>query len=110
LTNAGVGFFPAQGAAAQLTVTPDTFSATISSLSLPAATTPLNAPITLDLQLAAQNGLPNQTNSPTEVAGDATLRVQYAGLPHLDTTNRGTFLLLKPPVQPSTNEVSLFTP
>lgn len=109
LTDPGSGFFPSQAAPVQLTLTPDTFSATANALWLSSDTTPFNVPIWLDLSLTALNGLPNQTNSLTEIAGRATLGIHYSGLPHLDTTTEGTFLLLKPPVKPSTNEVQLVT-
>jgi hypothetical protein len=68
-----------------------------------------SAPHRLDLRLEAANA-PGQTNvSPTQISGVATLVSLVPGRSHLDTALSGTFLLLKPPVIPSTNEVPLYS-
>ena len=62
----------------------------------------------LDLRLDAANG-PSQTNvSPTQIQGVATLVSRVPNRPYLDAAVSGTFMLLKPPTAPSTNEVPLY--
>jgi hypothetical protein len=103
----GSGFFPPGEIPAALSLTPDSFAATVAGIPLAANATLVNTPASLTLVLAAMNGTPNQTVSDTQIQGDAELITQYAGQPQLNTTNQGTFILLKPPVAPSTNQVQL---
>jgi hypothetical protein len=68
-----------------------------------------DTPHHLDLRLDAANA-PGQTNvSPSQISGTATLVSVVPGRLWLDTALSGRFLLLKPPVIPSTNEVPLYT-
>ncbi len=104
----GLGFFPAQEWPAALAFSASSFAADVENIQFPPETTLLNTPITLSLRLAADNTDARTNVGPKRVEGNATL-VLRSGLPHLQTTNFGTFLLLKPPVRPSTNQVQLTT-
>jgi len=103
----GSGLFPSSQIPAVLNLTPNTFSATASGIPLAASATLLNIPANLRLLLNAMNGVTNQSVSEMQIQGTGELIAQYTGQPQLDTTNQGTFLLLKPPVAPSTNQVQL---
>jgi hypothetical protein len=103
----GSDFFPTNEIPASISLTPTSFSAAATSIPLPASATLFNTPATLALYLNAMNGLTNQTVSPTQIQGTGELIAQYSGQPQLNTTNEGTFLLLKSPIAPSTNEVQL---
>ena len=103
----GSGFFPTNEIPTAINLTPDAFSALATGIPLAANATLLNTPTSLSLSLSAMNGLNNQSVSATQIQGSATLIAQYAGQPQLNTTNFGTFLLLKPPAAPSTNQVQL---
>ncbi len=105
----GTGFFPTNQIPAAINFTPDTFAVTASGVPLAASATLLNTPASLTLLLNAMNGAANQSVSGTQIQGTGRLIAQYAGQPQLNTTNVGTFLLLKPPVAPSTNLVQLTT-
>jgi hypothetical protein len=107
LKGGGTGFFPTNEIPADITFTANNFSVTATNVVVDASASLLNAPANLTLILNAMNGVTNQSVSTTQVEGVATLITKYAGLAHLNTTNLGTFLLLKPPVAPSTNEVQL---
>jgi len=104
----GYGFFPTN-ALVQLTFTTDTFSAVSTNIPLPALTdSPLfSGPNHIDLRLDADNSQTNQSVSPTEISGVATLVSVVPGQPYLDTALSGTFVLLKPAAAPSTNNVPL---
>jgi hypothetical protein len=61
----------------------------------------------LDLRLDAANG-PSETNvGPTRIQGAATLVSKGPGRSYLDSAVSGTFLLMKAPTAPATNEVPL---
>ena len=92
---------------AAIALTANSFSATATGIPLAASTTLLNIPASLTLDLNAMNGVTNQSVSETQIEGTGQLIAQYSGQPQLDTTNAGTFLLLKPPVTASTNQVQL---
>jgi hypothetical protein len=104
----GYGFFPTN-ALAQLTFTTDTFSAVSTNIPVPALTdSPLfSGPNHIDLRLDADNSQTNQSVSPTEISGVATLVSVVPGRPYLDTALSGVFVLLKPATPPSTNNVPL---
>jgi hypothetical protein len=106
----GYGFFPTK-ALAELRITASSFSAVATNVSLPAlAGSPLfSVAHRLDLRLDAANGQTDQSVGPTQIQGRATLVSVVPGRPYLDTAAYGTFLLLKPPVRPSTNEVPLYS-
>ena len=103
----GFGFFPTNETPASITFNPDFFSAVTQNMSLPSTATLLNAETLLTLSLSAANGLTNQSVTPTQIRGAATLVTTVVGQPQLNTTNPGTFMLIKPPVAPSTNQVQL---
>jgi hypothetical protein len=103
----GSGFFPTNGTPASITFTADSFTAEAASIPIPAGATQLNEPMNLTLFLNAMNGVTNQSVSPTLVTGAGTLITRIPTQPHLNTTNAGTFSLLRPPVAPSTNQVGL---
>jgi len=103
----GTGFFPASDYPVTINLTADSFSATVPGVPLAATASLLNTPASLTLFLNAMNGVTNQFVNDTQIQGTGGLIAQYAGQPQLNTTNLGTFLLLKPPVSPSTNEVQL---
>ena len=103
----GSGFFPTNQVAASINLTVDSFSSTAAGIPIAADATLLNTPASLTLILNAMNGVSGQSVSGTQVQGAGILVAQYAGQPQLNTTNYGTFLLLKPPVAPSTNQVQL---
>ena len=89
------------------TTAPDFFSATAQNISIPPTATLLNSEMLLALSLTALNGVTNQSVTPTQIEGAATLVTSVVGQAHLNTTNAGRFLLIKPPVAPSTNQVQL---
>lgn len=101
------GFFPAGETASSISFGADLFSAFADSAVIPAPATRLNSEVLVALSLTAANGVTNQFVSQTQVQGAATLVMSAPGYAHLNTTNQGTFILLKPPVTPSTNEVQL---
>ncbi len=105
------GFFPTNAAPVDLTFTENAFSAQALDMLLPALNTSplLDSPFYLTLRLEAANGQPDQNVSSNQVQGVASLRLHLPDKPHLDTTNLGTFLLLKPAPPPPTNEVRLAT-
>ena len=105
----GYGFFPTN-ALAQLTRTENRFTAVATNVPLPALTgSPLfSAPHHLDLRLDAANASGQTNVSLTQISGVATLVSVVPGRPYLDSALSGTFLLLKPPVIPSTNQVPLY--
>lgn len=101
------GFFPAGATASSITFGTDSFSAFADNVGLPASATRLNSEVLVALSLTAANGVTNQSVSSTQVQGAARLVMSVPGYAQLNTTNQGTFILLKPPVTPSTNEVQL---
>jgi len=103
----GSGFFPTNEIPAAITYTPYSFAVTAGAVPVAAGATLLNTPASMTLSLHAMNGVPNQNVSTNQIQGSGELIVQYAGQPHLKTTSPGTFLLLKPPIAPSTNLVQL---
>jgi hypothetical protein len=107
LKSDGFGFFPTNELPAVLTFTESTFAATIQNIPVAPGASLLDSAMSLGFLLRATNGQPNQTVSSTQVQGAATLITEVSGKPYLNTTNRGTFLLLKPRVAPSTNQVEL---
>ena len=103
----GSGFFPTNAIPASISLTANSFSSTVTGIPVAAGATLLNTPASLTLVLDAMNGVSGQSVSGTQIQGSGELIAQYAGQPQLNTTNYGTFLLLKPPVAPSTNQVQL---
>jgi hypothetical protein len=103
----GAGLFPTTEVPASLTFTEDNFAATSINVAIPAGATLLNEPMNLTLFLNAMNGVTNQSVSPTLVTGAGSLITELPAQPHLNTTNAGTFSLIRPPVAPATNEVQL---
>lgn len=109
LKSDGVGFFPTNETPAYLTLSPNAFYGAALNVPLPPllGRPLLGATQYVSLGLVAANGQANQRVSPTEIRGVATLFTAVAGRPYLNTEVSGRFLLLKPPVRPSTNQVSL---
>jgi hypothetical protein len=107
LGSGGFGFFPSNAVPAQLASTADAFACTVANIQMPASSTLFNCANNLTLHLSAANGVTNQTVSSTQVRGAAELIITVPDKPYLDTRNVGTFVLLKPPTAPSTNEVPL---
>jgi hypothetical protein len=103
----GTGFFPATEVPASLNFTANNFAATVLNIPISAEATLLNEPISLTLHLNAMNSVADQSVSPTFVMGAGSLTTAFPAQPHLNTTNTGTFSLLRPPVAPSTNQVEL---
>jgi hypothetical protein len=101
------GFFPTNDIPALITVAAGSFTARVNGIPLAPDSTFLGVPIRLDLQLTAETGQTNHTITPTQLAGDAEITMQFEGLPHLNATNSGRFFLLKPATMPGTNEVRL---
>jgi len=105
----GNGLFPTNELPASLLFSASQFAASVSGVPMPASATLLNEPMTLSLFLSAQNGITDQSVSATKVEGTGSLISAVPGRPFLNTTNFGTFVLLKSPVKPSTNQVELVT-
>ncbi|HWN97282.1 MAG TPA: hypothetical protein VNT99_19780 [Methylomirabilota bacterium] len=103
----GFGFFPTNETPASITFNANFFSATAQNISIPPTATLLNSEMLLTLSLSAANGVTNQSVTPTQIEGAAMLVTAVVGQSHLNTTNQGRFLLIKPPVAPSTNQVQL---
>jgi hypothetical protein len=109
LKGTGPGLFPTTEVPAGLLFTGSQFAASVGNLPVAAGATLLNEPMSLSLFLSAMNGITNQVVSAAQVRGTGSLVSAVPGKPFLATTNFGTFVLLKPPVQPSTNQVELVT-
>ena len=107
LKSDGFGFFPTNETPASITFNANFFSATAQNIAIPPTATLLNSELRLTLSLTAANGVTNQSVTPAQIEGAATLVTTVVGQAHLNTTNAGRFLLLKPPVAPSTNQVQL---
>ena len=107
LKSDGFGFFPTNETPASITFNANFFSATAQNISIPPTAPLLNSEMLLALSLTALNGVTNQSVTPTQIEGAATLVTSVVGQAHLNTTNAGRFLLIKPPVAPSTNQVQL---
>lgn len=107
LISDGSGLFPVGEFAAQLTWTASSFRALVNGIPIDAGSTLFNTPVDLSLQLHATAGQPNQSVDPTRLQGVYALTTTVPDAPQLNTTSTGTFLLLRPPVRPSTNQVPL---
>ncbi|MBI1176156.1 hypothetical protein GC207_01815 [bacterium] len=107
LVSDGVGLIPVGEYAASITYTANNFTSTTSAIGMDTANTFQNLPAQMTLDLAAANGQSNQSVSTNQINGVASLIVQYPGKSYLNRTNVGTFVLFKPPVDPSTNKVQL---
>jgi len=105
----GSGFFPAAEFPAGLLFTANDFAASVGDIAMPVNATLLNETMNLSLFLSAMNGITNQFVGATQVRGTGTLISFVPAKPFLNTTNFGTFILLKPPVRPATNQVDLVT-
>ena len=101
------GFFPADEVPAQIQWTANNFDVRVPNIPLETGGTRLDAPMTLVLDLTAQNGLSDQLVSGQLIQGQAALVQRVTGQPHLDTTSTGTFELRKPAARPSTHQVDL---
>jgi alpha-tubulin suppressor-like RCC1 family protein len=109
IQSGGSGFFPTN-VLAQLTVRDTAFAAVATNVFLPVLTNspPLGFTNYVDLRLDATNG-PGQTNiTSTSIQGTATLASKVPGQSYLDSAVSGTFLLLKAPTPPSTNDIPLY--
>jgi len=109
LKGTGPGLFPTTEIPAGLLFSASQFAASVGDVPVAASATLLNEPMSLSLFLSAQNGITNQLVSATQVRGTGSLISAVPNKPFLTTTNFGSFVLLKPPVQPSTNQVDLVT-
>lgn len=109
LKGTGPGLFPTSEIPAGLLFTSSQFEASAGPIPVAASVTLLNEPMSLSLFLSATNGMAGQMVSATQVRGSGSLISAVPGKPFLTTTNFGTFVLLKPPVNPSTNLVELVT-
>jgi hypothetical protein len=103
----GTGFFPTNEVPTALNFTANGFAATVMNIPIPAEATLLDEPMKLTVLLNAMNGVTNQSVSSAFIEGVGSLIAEIPAQPHLNTTNTGTFTLLRPPVAPSTNEVEL---
>jgi hypothetical protein len=90
-------------------MTDDVFAAEASPIPVDASSNLLSVPLELALFLSAENGQENEEVGPTFIQGRSSLITTVPSMPHLSSTNRGVFLLQKPPLQPSTNQVELVT-
>lgn len=109
LKGTGPGLFPTTEVPAALLFSTSQFAASVEDMPVAASATLLNEPMNLSLFLSAQNGIADQIVSATQVRGTGSLITTVPGRPILTRTNFGTFVLLKPPVKPSTNQVDLVT-
>jgi hypothetical protein len=109
LSGNGTGLFPTNELPASLLFSASQFAASVGGVPLDADATLLDEPITLSLFLSAQNGITDQSVSATKVEGTGSLISVVPNKPFLNTTNFGTFILLKSPAKPSTNQVELVT-
>jgi hypothetical protein len=107
LRSDGFGFFPTNEVPGSIMLTETNFQTTVANIPMPANATLLNSALLLRLELNAANGQANQSVEPTFIQGQAALITTIPGREYLNNTNRGTFVLLKSPVRPSTNEVEL---
>jgi hypothetical protein len=103
----GNGVLPATATPLQITLTTNSFLGAANNITTSGTNTLFNSPLTLKLTVAAQNGVPDQVVSPTEINGEMTLAVLNQQMPALSFTNRGTFVLFKAPQKPATNQVVL---
>lgn len=97
-------FFPEGPFPATITAhSPDAFAASIEGIVLPAESTLLDLPAVLGLSLSAADGAIDEHF----IYGQATLVTTYAGHPHLNTLNEGSFLMQRTPPPPSERTVEL---
>jgi hypothetical protein len=105
LESDGAGLFAAGQYTVALESTADEFDAFTGPIPLDPGDNLLGLAGWQTLRLTALDGQPEQTVDPGEIRGLASLVTHYSNAPHLGTTNTGTFVLLKPPAAPQTNEV-----
>jgi hypothetical protein len=107
LAGDGWSFFPSEPVSAVVVQGATSFSAFVTGIPMAAEATLLNLPAVLELELNAVAGEPDQEVEPNFIRGDATLSTSYPGHAHLNTVNRGRFLMQRPSVAPSTRAVEL---
>jgi hypothetical protein len=101
------GLFPTSDVPVSLQWTENEFIASALNIPVPPEATLLGLPFNMTLELQAANGMPDQSVSPVQIEGSSLLISTVPGKPFLSTTNAGTFILLRPPSAPSTNEIDL---
>ncbi len=109
LYSAAYGVFPTNGHPVSITYWSNYFSATALDVPVSASGTLLNEPVLLSLTLMATNGPPGQSVTPDAATGPASLVLRTPNFPALETTNHGSFVLLKAPPRASTNQATLVT-
>jgi hypothetical protein len=107
LKSDGFGFFPTTEQPAVLTFTEDTFAATVQGIPVNPEASLFGSAMNLSFVLNATNGEPNQSVESNQIQGVATLIAEVPGKTYLNTTNHGTFVIVKPRTAPSTNQVEL---
>ena len=102
------GFFPTNEMPATVTFDSERFTAVVAGIQVRPEATLLNSPIEHTLELRASNTEPDQSVSAGRIDGLATLITRVPALPQLDTTNQGSFLLLKSQgdAQPTRSQVA----
>ena len=107
----GFGFFPSNPLPITVYLSDDSFTASITNIPFSAEATVLNTPMVLQLELVAEElvgGDPVDENiTDDRIQGDCSMVINIPAMPYLNATNQGTFVLQKPPVAASTNEVEL---
>jgi hypothetical protein len=101
------GFFPTNALPTQISFSESQFSASITNISMDASSSLFNTPMELQLTLSANDALENESVGINSVEGNCVFIINLPAMPHLNSTNTGTFFLQQPPVAPSTNEVEL---
>jgi hypothetical protein len=101
------GFFPAEPVVASVVFTETEFDSTSAAIPLSADATLFDTPAMAALRLQSVQGVSGQIVSPREIRGEAMVITRYEGKPYLDTTNHGTFYLIRATVSPSTRGLDL---
>jgi len=107
LSGGSVSFFPGDLAASSVVMTTTVFSASIGGIAMPAEATLLGLPAVLQLELVATQGEPGEEVGSDYLEGGATLVTAFPEHPHLNTVTPGRFLMQRPAVQPSSDQVEL---
>lgn len=104
------GLFPTNSLAATVDLSETRFTADVAGIPISAESSLMGVPIDLSLHLIADEQLVGggvQSVGEDVIEGIGTLIMELPTLPHLNSTNHGTFVLQRPAVSPSSDEVEL---
>lgn len=103
----GHGFLPVGRWDAPATSTPSLFRSSFGPIAVPASQSYVHESFQILLSLRAETGQAGQLVSPDAIQGSVEWVFQFPNRPHLNSTNSGTFALLRTPPAPPANLVQL---